>query len=191
MRRLSIGDEHEAQDCYDGDEEGGHALVLKGRRDRDRGRTSGQEEDVMPLLVSGAVAAQPQVLVSDLDSLDLDTASSDNEEGKEANGRHLNVGIKTESSSVVGSGSGSATGSTMLEPSPLAPPSSASLSSASSPEDLATPPPGTTPSSRTSIKMWRRLRGAGKLRKGSTSSVGTSRLSGFFGTVLERKMSRK
>ena len=195
IRKSSIGDEDEAQDGYDGGEEGGNELVLKGRQSRHHGRTRGREEAVDPLPVSGTVAARPHVLVSGLESPGLDATYSDEEEEAEANGRHLSVGIKIKGGSVGGSGSGSATGSatgsTVLEPSPLAPPSSASLSSASSPEDLATPPPGTTPSSRTSIKMWRRLRGAGKMRKDSTSSVGTSRLSGFFGAVLERKMSRK
>ena len=195
IRSLSIGDEYEAQDGYDGGEESGSALVLKGKQSRDHERRRGQEETVQTLPVSGTVTPQPHVLVSELDSLDLDPAYSDDEEEAEANGRHLEVDTQIKSSSVGGSGSGSAAGSaagsTMLEPSPLAPPSSASLSSASSPEDLATPPPGTTPSSRTSIKMWRRLRGGRKTRKDSTSSVGTSRLSGFFGAVLERKMSRK
>ena len=192
IRSLSTGDEHEAQDGYDGGEEGESAFVLKGKQSRDRERRRGQEEAIKPLPVSGTVTIQPQVLVSELDSLDLDTAySDDEEEASEANRRHLDVDFKIKSSSVGGSGSGSATGSATGEPSPLAPPSSASLSSASSPEDLATPPPGTTPSSRTSIKMWRRLRGARKTRKDSTSSIGTSRLSGFFGAVLERKMSRK
>ena len=191
IRRSSIDDEYEAQGGYDGGEEGGTELVLKGRQSRHRGRTKGREEAVDPLPVSGTVAARPHVLVSGRESPGLDVAYSDDEEEAGANGRHLSVGIKIKSGSVGGSGSGSATGSTMLERSPLAPPSSASLSSVSSPEDLATPPPGTTPSNRTSIKMWRRLRGAGKTRKGSTSSVGTSRLSGFFGAVLERKMSRK
>ena len=193
IRRSSVDDEYEAQGGYDGGEEGGNELVLKGRQSPDRTRTRGQEEAVDSLPVSGTAAARPHVLVSGLESLGLDTAYSDDEEEAEASGCHLGVDIKIKSSSVggSGSGSGSATGSTMLEPSPLAPPSSASLSSASSPEGLATPPPGTTPSGRTSIKMWRRLRGAGKTRKDSTSSVGTSRLSGFFGAVLERKMSRK
>ena len=190
MRNLSIGGECEEQECHEACEEGGHALVLKGRRDRDRERTRGREEAVTPLLVSDAAAAQPHV--PEPDTLDLDSASSDDEEEEEANGRHLDVDphIKNSSAAGSGSGSGSAAGSTRLDPSPLpsplAPPSSASLSSASSPEDLATPPTGTTP-----IKVWRRLRGKVKMRKEPSSSVGTSRLSGLIGAVLERKMSRK
>jgi len=194
IRSLSIGDEYEAPEDYEGAEEGGHALVFKGRRDRERQRTRGREEAVTPLLVSPAYTAQqhPRVLPPDPDSLGLDATTSDDDEA--ANKRHLSVRmINSKSDSISGSGSGSGTGSgagSILAPSPLAPLSNVSLSSMSSPEDLATPPAGMALSSGT-IKVWRKLRGRDKARKGSTSSVGTSRLSGFFGTVLERKMSRK
>lgn len=195
MRSLSIGDEYGTQE---GVEEGVHALVLEGRRDRER--TRGREEAVTPLLVSSAFAAEPSMLMPESETFDLDSASSDDDE--EANKRHLDVDMtNSKRNSIVGgsgsgsgSGAGSRAGSSMLGPSALAAPSSASLSSESSPEDLVTPPAGTTPSSGLgggTIKVWRKLRGKDKMRKGSTSSAGTSRLSGFFGTVLERKMSRK
>lgn len=194
MRSLSIGDEYEKQEDV---EEGVDALVLKGRQDRKR--TRGREEAVTPLFISSASPAEPHVLVSEPEIQDLDAPESD---GEEADRRHLYVDMtKSKSnSSAGGSGSGSGsgadsrTGSLMLGRSTLAPPSSTSLSSESAPEDLVTPPAGTTPSNGLSggtTKVWRKLRGKNKTRKGSTSSTGTSRLSGFLGTVLEKKMSRK
>ena len=191
MRSLSIGDEYETQE---GVEEGVQALVLKGRRDRER--TRGREEAVTPLFMSSAFSAEPPVLTPEPDTLNLDVASSDGD--KEVNKRHLDVDmINRKSSSIAdgsgsGSGAGSRAGSLILGPSILAAPSSVSLSSESSPEDLATPSAGTTPSSGLGGgKIWRKIRGKDKTRKGSTSSVGASRLSGFFGGVLERKMSRR
>jgi hypothetical protein len=69
IRRVSIGDEYEAQGGYDGGEEGENELVLKGRQSRHRGQTRGQEEAVDPLPMSGTVAARPHVLVSGLDNV--------------------------------------------------------------------------------------------------------------------------